>query len=48
MVGTACTEAVHESLGDDGSATEATVDAVLNLTRELAAGVAAAEKGGAF
>ncbi len=47
VVGTAFTDAVHESLGDDGSATEATVDAVLNLTRELAAGVAAAEKGAA-
>ena len=47
VVGTAFTDAVHGSLGDDGSATESTVDAVLNLTCELAAGVAAAEKGAA-
>ncbi len=40
VVGTAFTDAVRDSLDRDGAATPATVDAVLDLTRRLAAGVA--------
>jgi tryptophan synthase alpha chain len=47
VVGTAFTDAVRDSLDEGGNATGDTVDAVLNLTRELAAGVAAARKGAA-
>lgn len=43
-VGTAFTDAVRDSL-DDGNATAATVNAVLDLTRSLATGVAAAAPG---
>jgi len=43
-VGTAFTDAVRDSL-DDGNATAATVNAVLDLTRGLATGVAAAAPG---
>ena len=45
VVGTAFTDAVRDSLDDNGNATEGTVDAVLDLTRQLAAGVAAAGTG---
>jgi tryptophan synthase alpha chain len=44
VVGTAFTDAVRDSLDDTGKATETTVGAVLDLTRELAAGVAAASR----
>jgi tryptophan synthase alpha chain len=42
VVGTAFTDAVRSSLDADGKATATTVPAVLDLTRALAAGVAAA------
>jgi len=44
VVGTAFTDAVRDSLDGAGKATDTTVAAVLNLTRELAAGVAAASR----
>ena len=44
VVGTAFTDAVRDSLDGNGKATAATVDAVLDLTRQLAAGVAAAAR----
>ena len=44
VVGTAFTDAVQSSLDGDGKATAATVAAVLDLTRGLAAGVAAAAR----
>jgi tryptophan synthase alpha chain len=47
VVGSAFTDAVRDSLDDAGDATGKTVEAVLTLSRELAAGVAAARKGAA-
>ncbi len=44
VVGTAFIDALRDSLDDTGAATDTTVDAVLDLTRELAAGVAGARK----
>ncbi len=44
VVGTAFTDAVRDSLDGAGKATDTTVAAVLDLTRELAAGVAAASR----
>jgi len=44
VVGTAFTDAVRDSLDGAGKATNTTVAAVLDLTRELAAGVAAASR----
>ena len=38
-VGTAFVEAIRDTLDDAGAATDGTVDAVLNLTRDLAGGV---------
>jgi len=45
VVGTAFTDAVRDSLDANAEATGGTVDAVLNLCRDLAQGVAAADKG---
>ena len=45
VVGSAFTDAVRDSLDGDGKAGAGTVDAVLDLTRSLAAGVAAAARG---
>lgn len=44
VVGTAFIDALRDSLDEQGAATATTVDAVLDLTRELAAGVAGARK----
>ena len=44
VVGTAFTDAVRDSLDGAGKVTDTTVAAVLDLTRELAAGVAAASR----
>ena len=44
VVGTAFIDAVHDSLDGAGKATDTTVASVLDLTRELAAGVAAASR----
>ncbi len=48
VVGTAFTDAVGGSLDEGGKATAATVAAVLDLTRRLAAGVAASARDGAL
>ena len=47
VVGTAFIDVLRDSLDDAGKATATTVDAVLDLTRGLAAGVASADKGAA-
>ncbi len=47
VVGTAFIDVLRDSLDDAGKATATTVDAVLDLTRDLAAGVASADKGAA-
>ena len=47
VVGSAFTDAVRDSLDGNGNATAGTVDAVLNLARDLAAGVRGADRGGA-
>ncbi|MDP6691602.1 MAG: tryptophan synthase subunit alpha [Alphaproteobacteria bacterium] len=46
VVGTAFIDALRDSLDDTGAATAATVDAVLDRTRDLAAGVAGAKRDG--
>ena len=47
VVGTAFIDVLRDSLDDAGKATATTVDAVLDLTRGMAAGVASADKGAA-
>ena len=48
VVGTAFTDAIQNSLSENSNGSKAAVDAVLNLVKKLAAGVASADKEAAF